>query len=172
MATFNSAETPSLFLHPANAIHGDPGMIQKEDLVICISRSGNTPEIKVLVPVLKRRGSKLVALVSNTNFCQSDHADCVLNPAFEEMACPDKLAPMTGAIAQTTLENALTVCQLELRTFFNEDFAMVHPDVALGKQSYLKVDDIYTQNELPWRARYLFERGDPRDSSNRLGAGQ
>ncbi len=149
VATFNSTGTPSLFLHAADAIHGDLGMIQNEDLVICVSKSGNTPEIKVLVPVLKRRGSKLVALVSNTNSYLAQHADYVLNATISEEACPHNLAPTTSTTAHMALGDALAVCLLELRNFSSNDFAMVHPGGTLGKQLYLKVDDIYTQHGLP-----------------------
>ena len=149
VATFNSTGTPSLFLHAADAIHGDLGMIQNEDLVICVSKSGNTPEIKVLVPVLKRRGSKLVALVSNTNSYLAQQADYVLNASIEQEACPHNLAPTTSTTAHMALGDALAVCLLELRNFSSEDFAMVHPGGSLGKQLYLKVDDIYTRHGLP-----------------------
>jgi arabinose-5-phosphate isomerase len=149
VATLNSTGTPSLFLHAADAIHGDLGMIQNEDIVICISKSGSTPEIKVLVPVLKRRGSKLVALVSNTNSYLAQQADYVLNATIAEEACPHNLAPTTSTTAHLALGDALAVCLLELRNFSTADFAEVHPGGALGKQLYLKVDDIYRQHELP-----------------------
>jgi arabinose-5-phosphate isomerase len=149
VATFNSTGTPSLFLHAADAIHGDLGMIQNNDLVICISKSGNTPEIKVLVPVLKRRGSKLVALVSNTKSYLAQQADFVLNATIAEEACPHNLAPTTSTTAHLAMGDALAVCLLELRNFSSDDFAEVHPGGSLGKQLYLKVDDIYRQHELP-----------------------
>jgi len=149
VATLNSTGTPSLFMHAADAIHGDLGMIQKEDIVICISKSGNTPEIKVLVPLLKRRGSKLVALISNTNSYLSQQADFVLNATIAEEACPHNLAPTTSTTAHLALGDALAVCLLELRNFSSQDFAEYHPGGALGKQLYLKVSDIYTHNELP-----------------------
>ena len=149
VATFNSTGTPSLFLHTADAIHGNLGMIQNEDLVLCVSKSGNTPEIKVLVPVLKRRGSKLVALVSNTNSYLAEQADYVLNASIDQEACPHNLAPTTSTTAHMALGDALAVCLLELRGFSSDDFAMVHPGGTLGKQLYLKVDDIYTRHGLP-----------------------
>ncbi len=149
VATLNSTGTPSLFLHAADAIHGDVGMIQKEDIVICLSKSGNTPEIKVLVPVLKRRGSKLVALVSNTNSYLAQQADYILNATIAEEACPHNLAPTTSTTAHLAMGDALAVCLLELRNFSSADFAQFHPGGALGKQLYLKVDDIYTQHQLP-----------------------
>jgi arabinose-5-phosphate isomerase len=149
VATLNSTGTPSLFMHAADAIHGDLGMIQKDDIVICISKSGNTPEIKVLVPLLKRRGSKLVALISNTNSYLAKQADFVLNATIAEEACPHNLAPTTSTTAHMALGDALAVCLLELRNFSSRDFAEYHPGGVLGKQLYLKVSDIYTNNQLP-----------------------
>ena len=149
VATFNSTGTPSLFMHAADAIHGDLGMIQREDIVICISKSGNTPEIKVLVPLLKRRGSKLVALVSNTNSYLAQQADFILNATIAEEACPHNLAPTTSTTVHLALGDALAVCLLELRNFGIRDFAEYHPGGSLGKQLYLKVCDIYLQHKLP-----------------------
>lgn len=149
VATLNSTGTPSVFMHAADAIHGDLGMIQSEDIVICISKSGNTPEIKVLIPLLKRRGSKLVALVSNTNSYLAEQADFILNATIAEEACPHNLAPTTSTTVHVALGDALAVCLLELRGFTRNDFAAYHPGGSLGKQLYLKVSDIYTQNELP-----------------------
>ena len=149
VATLNSTGTPSIFMHAADAIHGDLGMIQSEDIVICISKSGNTPEIKVLVPLLKRRGSKLVALVSNTNSYLAEQADFILNATIAEEACPHNLAPTTSTTVHVALGDALAVCLLELRGFTSRDFAEYHPGGSLGKQLYLKVSDIYTHNELP-----------------------
>jgi arabinose-5-phosphate isomerase len=152
VATLNSTGTPALFMHAADAIHGDLGMIQGDDIVICISKSGNTPEIKVLVPLLKRRGSKLVALVSNTNSYLAQQADFVLNATIAEEACPHNLAPTTSTTAHMAMGDALAVCLLELRNFSSRDFAEYHPGGALGKQLYLKVSDIYTQHQLPFVA--------------------
>ena len=149
VATLNSTGTPSLFMHAADAIHGDLGMIQREDIVICISKSGNTPEIKVLVPLLKRRGSKLVALVSNTNSYLAQQADFILNATIAEEACPHNLAPTTSTTVHLALGDALAVCLLELRNFSSRDFAEYHPGGSLGKQLYLKVSDIYLQHKLP-----------------------
>ena len=149
VATLNSTGTPALFMHAADAIHGDLGMIQREDIVICISKSGSTPEVKVLVPLLKRRGSKLVALVSNTNSYLAEQADFVLNATIAEEACPHNLAPTTSTTAHMAMGDALAVCLLELRNFTSRDFAEYHPGGALGKQLYLKVSDIYTHNLLP-----------------------
>ena len=145
-------------MHAADAIHGDLGMIQSDDIVICLSKSGNTPEIKVLVPLLKRRGSKLVALVSNTNSYLAQQADFVLNATIAEEACPHNLAPTTSTTAHMALGDALAVCLLELRDFTSHDFAEFHPGGSLGKQLYLKVSDIYIHNALPMvRAETLLE---------------
>ncbi len=149
VATMNSTGTPALFMHAADAIHGDLGMIQEEDIVICLSKSGNTPEIKVLVPLLKRRGSKLVALVSNKNSYLAEHADYVLNATISEEACPNNLAPTTSTTAHLAMGDALAICLLELRDFSSEDFAKYHPGGSLGKQLYLKVDDVFSNNLLP-----------------------
>ena len=149
VATLNSTGTPSLFMHAADAIHGDLGMIQPEDVVICISKSGNTPEIKVIVPLLKRRGSKLVALVSNIDSYLAQQADFVLNATISEEACPNNLAPTTSTTVHLAMGDALAVCLLELRNFSSQDFAQYHPGGSLGKQLYLKVEDIFVQHELP-----------------------
>lgn len=149
VATLNSTGTPALFMHAADAIHGDLGMVQSDDIVVCLSKSGNTPEIKVLVPLLKRRGSKLVALVSNTNSYLAQQADFVLNATIGEEACPHNLAPTTSTTAHVALGDALAICLLELRNFGSRDFAQVHPGGALGKQLYLKVEDLLNGHELP-----------------------
>jgi arabinose-5-phosphate isomerase len=149
VATLNSTGTPAIFMHAADAIHGDLGMVQSVDIVICISKSGNTPEIKVLVPLLKRRGSRLVALVSNTNSYLAQQADFVLNATIGEEACPNNLAPTTSTTAHLALGDALAICLLELRNFSSDDFAKYHPGGALGKQLYLKVEDLLAGHELP-----------------------
>lgn len=149
VATMNSTGTPALFMHAADAIHGDLGMIQSDDIVICLSKSGNTPEIKVLVPLLKRRGSKLVALVSNSSSYLAEHADYVLNATIAEEACPNNLAPTTSTTAHLAMGDALAVCLLELRNFSSEDFAKYHPGGSLGKQLYLKVEDVISNNQVP-----------------------
>lgn len=149
VATLNSTGTPSMYMHAADAIHGDLGMIRGEDIIICISKSGNTPEIKVLVPILKRRGAKLVALVSNTQSYLAQQADFVLNATIAEEACPNNLAPTTSTTAHLALGDALAVALLELRNFSSEDFARFHPGGTLGKQLYLKVEDIFVRHQLP-----------------------
>lgn len=149
VATLNSTGTPALFMHAADAIHGDLGMIQSDDFVICISKSGNTPEIKVLVPLLKRKGAKLAALVSNVNSYLAEQADFILNATIDREACPNNLAPTTSTTAHLALGDALAVCLLECRNFSSMDFARLHPGGSLGKQLYLKVEDIYKQNAAP-----------------------
>jgi arabinose-5-phosphate isomerase len=149
VSTLNSTGTPALFMHAADAIHGDLGMILEDDIVICISKSGNTPEIKVLVPLLKNLGSKLVALVSNTKSFLAEQADFVLNATIGEEACPNNLAPTTSTTAHMALGDALAVCLLEARGFTSEDFAKYHPGGSLGKQLYLRVGDVLGGNEIP-----------------------
>jgi arabinose-5-phosphate isomerase len=149
VATMNSTGTPALFMHAADAIHGDLGMIQNEDFVICISKSGNTPEIKVLVPLLKRLGSKLIAMVSNTDSYLAQNADYVLKATVAAEACPNNLAPTSSTTAQLALGDALAVCLLEARGFTSEDFAKYHPGGALGKQLYLTVGDVVPKNQIP-----------------------
>ncbi|MCH7401081.1 SIS domain-containing protein [Belliella kenyensis] len=149
VATLNSTGTPALFMHAADAIHGDLGMIQQNDFVICISKSGNTPEIRVLVPLLKRLGSKLIALVSNINSYLAEQADYILNATIAEEACPNNLAPTTSTTVHMALGDALAICLLEARGFTSEDFAKYHPGGALGKQLYLTVSDVIPKNQIP-----------------------
>lgn len=149
VATLNSTGTPALFMHAGDAIHGDLGMIQEADIVLCISKSGNTPEIKVLVPLLKKLGSNLVAMVSNTNSYLAEQADFVLNATIGEEACPHNLAPTTSTTAHLALGDALAVCLLEARGFTSDDFAKYHPGGSLGKQLYLKVGDVLSKGVLP-----------------------
>ncbi|AKQ44748.1 D-arabinose 5-phosphate isomerase [Rufibacter radiotolerans] len=149
VATLNSTGTPALFMHAADAIHGDLGMIQANDFVICLSKSGNTPEIKVLVPLLKRKGTQLAALVSNVDSYLAQQADFVLNATIEREACPNNLAPTTSTTAHLALGDALAVCLLEARDFSKEDFGALHPGGSLGKRLYLKVEDIYSLNAAP-----------------------
>lgn len=149
VATLNSTGTPALFMHAADAIHGDLGMVQKEDMVLCISKSGNTPEIRVLVPLLKRTGAQLAALVCNTESYLAKQADFVLNASIDGEACPNNLAPTTSTTVHLALGDALAVCLVEARGFTSQDFARLHPGGSLGKQLYLKVSDIYPENEKP-----------------------
>lgn len=149
VATLNSTGTPALFMHAADAIHGDLGMVQDDDIVICISKSGNTPEIKVLVPLLKKLGSVLVALVSNSNSYLAEQADFVLDATIGEEACPHNLAPTTSTTVHLALGDALAVCLLEARGFTSDDFAKYHPGGSLGKQLYLKVGDVLSKSSVP-----------------------
>lgn len=149
VATFNSTGTPAIFMHAADAIHGDLGMIQQQDLIICISKSGNTPEIKVLIPLLKQSDNKLVAMVGDTESYLAKQADWVLNTSVEVEACPHNLAPTTSTTAQLAMGDALAVCLLECREFTSADFARYHPGGSLGKRLYLKVSDLAAQNEKP-----------------------
>lgn len=149
VATMNSTGTPAIFMHAADAIHGDLGIIQQEDVVICISKSGNTPEIKVLVPLLKRGNNKLIAITSNKGSVLAQQADWVLYAHVEKEACPNNLAPTTSTTAQLVLGDALAVCLLEIKHFGSSDFAKYHPGGALGKRLYLKVSDIVVHNQKP-----------------------
>lgn len=149
VATMNSTGTPAIFMHAADAIHGDLGIIQQDDVVICISKSGNTPEIKVLVPLLKRGNNKLIAITSNKNSVLAQQADSVLYAHLDKEACPNNLAPTTSTTAQLVLGDALAVCLLEMKHFGSSDFAKYHPGGALGKRLYLKVSDIVSHNQKP-----------------------
>jgi arabinose-5-phosphate isomerase len=149
VATFNSTGSPALFMHAADAIHGDLGMIQKEDIVICISKSGSTPEIKILVPLVKRLGSRLIAMVSNTHSFLAEQADFILNATIGEEACPHNLAPTTSTTVHLALGDALAVCLLEAKGFGPDDFAKYHPGGSLGKQLYLTVEDVVQKDLLP-----------------------
>ncbi|RCR66972.1 KpsF/GutQ family sugar-phosphate isomerase [Larkinella punicea] len=149
VATLNSTGTPSLFMHAADAIHGDLGMIQANDVVLCISKSGNTPEIKVLVPLLKRTGAKLIALASQTSSYLCVQADFVLKAYVEHEADPLNLVPTTSTTVALALGDALAVSLLNARGFTSQDFARFHPGGSLGKKLYLKVSDIYPHHEIP-----------------------
>jgi arabinose-5-phosphate isomerase len=149
VATFNSTGTPSLFLHASEAIHGDLGMIQNEDVVICISKSGNSPEIKVLVPLLKRFGNTLIAITGNTTSFLAKGSDYVLNTTVDQEACPINLAPTNSTTAQLVMGDALAVCLMEIRDFKPEDFAVYHPGGALGKKLLLKVSDMLEHSLKP-----------------------
>lgn len=149
VATLNSTGTPAIFMHAADAIHGDLGIIQKDDLIIAISKSGNTPEIKVLVPYLKQTGNVLVAMVGNRESFLAQHADFVLDTSITREACPNNLAPTTSTTVQLAMGDAIAVCLQTVRQFSDQDFARYHPGGALGKQLYLKVGDLSRQNGGP-----------------------
>jgi arabinose-5-phosphate isomerase len=149
VATFNSTGTPAIFMHAGDAVHGDLGMIQKTDIVICISKSGNTPEIKVLAPLLKQTGNFLIGMVGQLNSDLAHLADLVLNVSVEKEACPHNLAPTTSTTAQLAMGDALALCLLHARDFNEDDFARYHPGGALGKRLYLKVGDLALKNQKP-----------------------
>lgn len=149
VATLNSTGTPSMFLHASEAIHGDLGMVQDGDIVICISKSGNSPEIKVLVPLLKRFGNKLIAITGNTASFLGKEAHYTLNTFVESEACPNNLAPTNSTTAQLAMGDALAVCLMEMRNFTAEDFAKYHPGGALGKKLLLRVSDILDATRKP-----------------------
>jgi arabinose-5-phosphate isomerase len=149
VATLNSTGTPSIFLHAADAIHGDLGMIQQTDVVIIISKSGESPEIKVLVPLIKNFGNKVIGMVGNMESFLAKNADCVLNTTVQQEACPNNLAPTTSTTAQLAMGDAVAVCLMERRGFAVEDFAKFHPGGALGKKLYLRVSDLCANHEKP-----------------------
>jgi arabinose-5-phosphate isomerase len=149
VASLNSTGTPSLFLHASEAIHGDLGMVQPGDVVICISKSGNSPEIKVLVPLLKRFGNKLIAITGNTTSFLGKEADYVLNTYVESEACPNNLAPTNSTTAQLVMGDAIAVCLMEMRNFTSEDFAKYHPGGALGKKLLYRVRDMLDTTHKP-----------------------
>ena len=149
VATFNSTGTPAVFMHAADAIHGDLGNVLEDDVVICISKSGNTPEIKVLVPLIKNYGNKIIAITGNLDSFLGKNADFTLNTFVEKEACPNNLAPTTSTTAQLVMGDALAVCLLKLKGFTSKDFAKYHPGGALGKRLYLRVSDLIKNNDLP-----------------------
>ncbi len=150
VATFNSTGTTAVFLHAADAIHGDLGVIRDEDIIILLSKSGETPEIRVLIPLLKARKNKLISIVGNTQSYLALQSDVALDSTVPREACPNNLAPTASTTAQLVMGDALAVCLLECRGFTAEDFAKVHPGGALGKQLYLRVDDIFLKNQVPF----------------------
>jgi arabinose-5-phosphate isomerase len=171
VATFNSTGTPSVFMHAADAIHGDLGIIQEDDIIICISKSGDTPEIKVLVPLLKSWGNKLIGMTGNPSSYLAKNSDYLLNTYVAREACPNNLAPTSSSTAQLVMGDALAVCLLDQHGFTRDDFAKYHPGGALGKKLYLKVSDLYPNNAAP----KVTGDADIRKvileiSSNRLGA--
>lgn len=171
VATLNSTGTPAIFMHAADAIHGDLGIIQKHDIIVCISKSGDTPEIKILVPLLRNWGNKLIAMVGNTDSYLAIQSDYVLNTTVQKEACPNNLAPTSSSTAQMAMGDALAVCLLDYRGFSSKDFAKYHPGGALGKKLYLKVKDIYTNNPAPKvSADEDIKQVILTISSNRLGA--
>jgi arabinose-5-phosphate isomerase len=149
VATFNSTGTPAIFMHAADAIHGDLGNVQENDVVICLSKSGNTPEIKVLVPLIKNYGNKIIAITGNVGSFLGKNSDFPLNTYVEKEACPNNLAPTSSTTAQLVMGDALAVCLQDLRGFSSKDFAKYHPGGALGKRLYLRVSDLIKNNQTP-----------------------
>ncbi|WP_036379154.1 SIS domain-containing protein [Muricauda sp. MAR_2010_75] len=149
VATLNSTGTPASFMHAADAIHGDLGTIQENDVVVCLSKSGNTPEIKALLPLIKIAKNKLIGITGNMDSILAKQADFVLSTYVEKEACPNNLAPTTSTSAQMAMGDALAICLLELRGFSSSDFAKYHPGGALGKKLYLRVADIVVNNQKP-----------------------
>ncbi|MEO5995268.1 MAG: KpsF/GutQ family sugar-phosphate isomerase [Chitinophagaceae bacterium] len=150
VATLNSTGTPGLFMHAADAIHGDLGMVQEQDVVMLISKSGNSPEIKVLVTLVKNFGNTVIAMVGNLESYLARHADIVLNTTVSKEACPNNLAPTSSTTAQLVMGDAMAVCLMEQHGFTGEDFAKFHPGGILGKKLYMRVHDLYTENEKPY----------------------
>lgn len=149
VATFNSTGTPALFMHAADAIHGDLGMVLADDVIICISKSGSSPEIKVLVPLIKSRGNQLIGMVGNEQSFLAQHSDFILNTTVEKEACPNNLAPTASTTAQLAMGDALAVSLLKLNNFGAEDFAQHHPGGALGKKLYLKTKHLAEMHDSP-----------------------
>lgn len=149
VATLNSTGTPSMFMHAADAIHGDLGMIMPDDIIICISKSGNTPEIKVLAPLIKNVGNTLVGMVAGLDSFLAKQSDYVLKAVADKEACPNNLAPTNSTTAQLVIGDALAVSLLEMRQFTSQDFAKFHPGGALGKKLYLRVSDLISKQTAP-----------------------
>lgn len=171
VATLNSTGTPSIFMHAADAIHGDLGIIQQEDVVIIISKSGESPEIKLLVPLIKNFKNILIAILGNMESYLARNADIILNTTVAQEACPNNLAPTASTTAQLVMGDALAVCLMELKGFSSDDFAKFHPGGVLGKKLYLRVSDLYKRNEKPQvGASQSLKEVIVEISANRLGA--
>lgn len=149
VATFNSTGTPASFMHAADAIHGDLGIIQKEDIIICISKSGDTPEITLLIPLIKMLGNKVIGITGNPDSFLAKNSHFTINISVPKEACPNNLAPTSSTTAQLVMGDALAVCLLELRGFTSKDFAKFHPGGSLGKKLYITVGDLCSRNEVP-----------------------
>ncbi len=149
VATLNSTGSPSIFLHAADAVHGDLGIVQEDDAVIMISKSGESAEIKLLVPLIKNFGNCLLSITGNTSSYLAKKSDFVFDTTVEQEACPNNLAPTTSTTAQMVMGDAIAVCLMEKRGFKMEDFARFHPGGALGKKLFLTVKDLYENHEKP-----------------------
>lgn len=170
VATLNSTGQAAMFMHAADAIHGDLGMIRADDIILCISKSGSTPEIKVLVPLIKNLGNKLIGMVSNTSSFLAQHSDFVLHASAEKEACPNNLAPTTSTTSQLVLGDALAVALLEMRNFSSTDFAKYHPGGTLGKKLYLRVEDLIKLDKPQVQMSSSIQDVIMEISSKRLGA--
>ena len=171
VATLNSTGTPSLFLHAADAIHGDIGMVQQEDIVMIISKSGDSPEIKVLVPLIKNFKNVIIAMTGNIQGYLANCADIILNSTVAEEACPNNLAPTSSTTAQVVLGDALAICLMEVKGFGSDEFAKFHPGGTLGKKLYLRVGDLFVNNEKPSvKVNYLLKDVIIEITKKRLGA--
>jgi arabinose-5-phosphate isomerase len=168
VATLNSTGTPSLYMHAADAIHGDLGMIQPSDVVMVISKSGNSPEVKVLIPLIKNFGNTLIGMVGSLQSPLAQRSDLIVNTTIAQEACTNNLAPTSSTTAQMVMGDALAVCLMELRGFKGEDFARFHPGGMLGKQLYLRVQDIYISNEKP----FVYEQALLKDIIFSISAGR
>ncbi len=149
VATLNSTGTPAIFMHAADAIHGDLGNVQRKDVVLCISKSGDTPEIKVLVPIIREMGNTLIGMTAHADSFLGLHSDLNLLTPITQEACPHNLAPTSSTTTQLAMGDALAVCLLEMRDFTSDDFAKYHPGGALGKRLYLRLSDLFPRNEKP-----------------------
>jgi len=171
VATMNSTGTPAIFMHAADAIHGDLGIVQPEDIVLCISKSGNTPEIKVLVPLIARMGNKIIAMVSSVDSFLATHADYIIRATVDKESDPNNLAPTSSTTTQLVMGDALAVCLLQKRGFSQEQFAMYHPGGSLGKRLYLRVSDVMDMNVRPFVGlNESIQKTIINISQNRLGA--
>ena len=153
VATLNSTGTPSIFMHAADAIHGDLGIVQQDDVVLIISKSGESPEIKVLVPLIKNFKNILIGMVGSIESYLASQSDIILNTTVAQEACPNNLAPTTSTTAQLVMGDALAICLMEMKGFNSDDFAKFHPGGTLGKKLYLRVADLYINNEKPKLAK-------------------
>ncbi len=171
VATLNSTGTPSIFMHAADAIHGDLGIILKDDIVLCLSKSGNTSEIKVLVPLIRKMGNKVIAMVSNCDSFLAKQADFVIKATVDSEACPNNLAPTSSTTTQLVMGDALAVCLLKMRGFSQQDFAKIHPGGSLGKKLYTRVKDLIDKDLRPKvKEDETIQNTIINISSNRLGA--
>ena len=171
VATLNSTGSPSLFIHVVEALHGDLGNVTKDDIVLFISKSGNTDEYKKIIPIIKQMGNSIIAMTANQDSFLVNNSDYFLNTYVKKEACPNNLAPTTSTTAQLVLGDALAMCLLKIKGFSSNDFAKSHPAGTLGKQLTLKVKDIYNTSSKPTvELNDGFEKIILEISSKRLGA--